>query len=473
MIFSSLQFLFFFLPIVIIGYILIPAKLLNLWLLVVSLYFYYCGADNYTLLLLSIIGCAYAAGIIIGKTGQVVIKRITLVISVTAMVLTMAYYKYFDFIAENINSIFHAGIAKRGVTIPIGISFFVFQAISYVVDVYRGEEYLKNPIDMALYISFFPQLIAGPIIRFHDIRGYLADHNRRISFQNLSDGLWRFTIGICKKSLIANNLGALADIVFNATEITDHSILYTWLGAAAYTMQIYYDFSGYSDMAIGLGKIFGFQFQENFNYPYMSCSVREFWRKWHMSLSQFFRDYVYIPLGGDRCSKHRWVFNIMVTWLLTGIWHGASWTYVIWGGGYGAVILLESKFIKHVQTENILMKIFMHIYTMIIVITNWVVFRASSIQQAYCYLKNMYGMGAKAVIDPGFVFQLDNYKLLLLIAFLCSTPVIPYLREKCERGYWTGVAYKTASTTALVLGLLASVSYIYMGSYNPFLYFMF
>lgn len=324
MVFSSLHFLFFFLPVVLIGYFLIKPKYSNAWLLLASLYFYYVGAKNYLKLLLLIIGIAYISGLFISLLKKKWMKKVCMTLSVLSMISVMAYYKYYDFVLDNFNNFFHTSYPLSNMVLPIGISFFVFQAISYVVDVYRGESYLKNPIDMALYISFFPQLIAGPIVRFHDIREYLGAEYRKIDFDNLAQGIWRFSIGLCKKVIIANNLGALSNIVFGVRNIYMYSILYTWLGAIAYTLQIYYDFSGYSDMAIGLGKIFGFEFQENFNYPYSAKSIKDFWRRWHISLSQFFRDYVYIPLGGNKCSKARWVFNMMVVWLLTGIWHGAS-----------------------------------------------------------------------------------------------------------------------------------------------------
>lgn len=447
---------------------LIRPQFSNAWLLAASLFFYFIEAQNYIYLLFLIIGIDYFSGLILGKVSNVKIRKVTVFVSVASMIAIMTYYKYYDFVVKNLNYYFHTDIATRDIILPIGISFFVFQAISYLVDIYRGEDYLRNPIDMALYISFFPQLIAGPIVRFHDIREYLCKANRNITFDSFSSGLWRFSVGLCKKVLIANNLGSLADIVFNVSNIYEHSILYTWLGAIAYTLQIYYDFSGYSDMAIGLGYIFGFRFYENFNDPYISSSIKEFWRRWHMSLSYFFRDYVYIPLGGNRCSKQRRMVNVMVVWLLTGIWHGASWTYISWGVGYGIIVLVETFLLKYIDIENKYIKAFMHIYTMVVVASLWVIFRSKNLHQAYHYLKNMFGLGSKIMIDAGFVYQFRNYFVLLMAAVIISTPILPRLKESNRGGL-----YGVVSTVCLFIGVIASVSFIWMGSYNPFLYFIF
>ncbi len=479
MVFSSFQFLFFFLPVVIIGYLLIKPELLNAWLLVASLFFYYAGAQEYVYLLLLVIGIAYVAGIALDKADKTdkdsipVIRKIILFVAVAFMVALMCYYKYFNFMVYNLNRLFHMTLSGRDAVLPIGISFFVFQAISYVVDVYKGEKYLKNPVDMALYISFFPQLIAGPIVRFHDIREYLCCKNRRITFDNFSVGVWRFSVGLCKKVIIANNLGGLTDIVFGASDIYRHSVLFTWLGAVAYTLQIYFDFSGYSDMAIGLGRIFGFDFQENFNYPYISGTIREFWRRWHISLSQFFRDYVYIPLGGNQKGKLKRAVNLSIVWLLTGIWHGAYYTYIGWGLGYGILILFETYVLEKININNVLWKILLRIYTLLCIIVLWVIFRAESVHQAYYYIRNMFGLGSHTLAGTDFVFQFKNYSLLILMAGILSTPIIPKIREYLHKNRIMAVAYKSVAAAVLVIGVVVSVSYIYMGSYNPFLYFMF
>ncbi|WP_288644303.1 MBOAT family O-acyltransferase, partial [uncultured Helicobacter sp.] len=290
---------------------------------------------------------------------------------------------------------------------------------SYVVEVYRGESALLNPIDMGLYISFFPQLIAGPIVRFKDVKEYLDKKYREFNFEKMSDGIWRFSVGFCKKVLLANNLGGLAGLVFGVRNISDFSVMYTWLGAVAYTLQIYYDFSGYSDMAIGLGKMFGFEFQENFNYPYFAGTIKEFWRRWHISLSQFFRDYVYIPLGGNRNSTAKYVFNIIVVWFLTGLWHWASWNYIIWGFSYG-ILLLSERFIIDKLPYNKFILIIRRIATMMLVILLWVVFKCEHLSVLVDYIKNMFGIGGSAFIDSAFIFQVKD----IWSAYMYDTPLL-------------------------------------------------
>lgn len=321
---------------------------------------------------------------------------------------------------------------------------------------------------MGLYIAFFPQLIAGPIVRFHDISIFIDKKYREIDFIKVEEGVWRFYIGLSKKVLLANNLGGLADIVFGVNNISHFSVLYTWLGAVAYTLQIYFDFSGYSDMAIGLGKMFGFEFQENFNYPYCADSVKVFWRRWHISLSQFFRDYVYIPLGGNKCSVVRWVFNMMVVWFLTGLWHGASWNYILWGVAYGLVFLAE-RFLGRDDSRSKFFHGIGHAYTMVIVILLWVVFRSSGLIQAYSYIRNMFGFGASSFIDSAFIFQARNFFVLMIIAIIFCIPVVPKLDSKWKNS----ILWGWAKAVFLLVCTIVSVSYIYNGSYNPFLYFMF
>lgn len=468
MVFSSLTFLFFFFPVVLIGYILIKPQAANAWLFVASLFFYYVGAKEHLLLLLEIIILAYVSGIVISLANGKRAKLIIMYIAVGLMVTVMSYYKYWDFLIININLLFKRNLPSQNMILPIGISFFVFQAISYVVDVYRGEDCLRSPVDMGLYISFFPQLIAGPIVRFHDIKNYLSCEYRRCDLLSLSNGIWRFSIGICKKVLFANNLGGLADIVFGVRDISGFSVMYAWLGGVAYALQIYFDFSGYSDMAIGLGKIFGFEFQENFHYPYVAVSVKEFWKRWHISLSQFFRDYVYIPLGGNKCSRFRWIFNMMLVWTITGIWHGASWNYIVWGTMYGCIIIMETIFRKK-NKANKIGKIIGHGYTLIIIIVLWVVFRANSISQAVLYLKTMMGINTKNFIDHGFVYQFRNYFVIIILAIIFATPFAEWI----ERKYGNRIWYEIISVFSMFIGFIVSISYIYMGSYNPFLYFMF
>lgn len=470
MVFTSLEFLFLFFPIVFIGYLFINPKngCENLWLLLSSLMFYYIGAKDQFWLLIFIIAIAYISGLLEAVATSLKMKRIILILSVCSMLLTMGYFKYFNFLIFNINVIFNKSIEAKNIALPIGISFFTFQAISYVVDVYRGEKALKNPIDMGLYISFFPQLIAGPIVRFHDISEYLEKKYRNIDVNKISDGLWRFSIGFCKKVLLANNLGGLVNLVYGVNDISQFSVLYTWLGAIAYTLQIYYDFSGYSDMAIGLGKVFGFEFQENFNYPYFAGTIKEFWRRWHISLSQFFRDYVYIPLGGNRCTVRRWILNIFIVWFLTGMWHGASWNYIIWGLAYGVILLIE-RFIIDKFPQNMVVRVVRRILTVLSVIVLWVVFKCEHISVLIKYLKNMFGIGSASFVDNAFVFQVKNFGILILISIILALPVKGLFNER----FINKVPYRIVVTILLFVGMVASISYIYMGSYNPFLYFMF
>lgn len=467
MVFSSLTFLFLFLPVTLAGYFLIKIEYANIWLLAASIAFYYIGDKEHLVLLLGVIGITYVAGMAISLSKKRKTKTVCMAVAVAAMLALMCYYKYWNFMIENLNLLFGKNFQARNIIFPVGISFFVFQAISYVVDVYRGERALKNPVDLALYISFFPQLIAGPIVRFHDVEQYLNKKYRQIRSDNLEAGIWRFCVGLCKKVILANNLGGLADIVFGVSDISQFSVLYTWLGAIAYTLQIYYDFSGYSDMAIGLGKIFGFEFQENFNYPYIAGSVQEFWRRWHMSLSQFFRDYVYIPLGGNRCSRARWCANMMCVWFLTGLWHGASWNYILWGVLYGVILLVE-RFVKSGRKGGRGTALWGHVYTMAVVVMLWVLFRAENLTQAVCYLKNMFGIGASSFVDSGFLYQFGNFAILLLISAIFSMPVIKYLEKTVHPKIWEAVM-----TFGLVCCTVSAISYVYMGSYNPFLYFMF
>lgn len=468
MVFSSLEFLIWFFPIVLVGYFFLPSEKNNFWLFAVSIFFYYLGSKDYLWLFLSIIGIAYVGGIAESKLHHENQKKIALFLSIAAMLGFMAYYKYYNFAVFNINVFFNQTIDSKEIILPIGISFFTFQAISYVVDVYRGEDVIYNPIDMGLYIAFFPQLIAGPIVRYHDVRKYLDSNYRKIDFEKISRGLWRFSIGFCKKVLVANNIGGLVNLVYGVRDISEFSVLYTWLGAIAYSLQIYYDFSGYSDMAIGLGKIFGFEFQENFNYPYFAGTIKDFWRRWHISLSQFFRDYVYIPLGGNRCSKIRWIINIAVVWFLTGMWHGASWNYIIWGCSYGVLLLIERFVIDKIPQTKMVIFI-RRILTIFIVIMLWVVFKCEHISIVMKYLKNMFGIGAASFIDSAFIFQFKNFAGLLLVSILLALPV----KELVEQKIGNNIIYKSAKVAVLLIGVIASASYIYMGSYNPFLYFMF
>jgi len=469
MIFSSEEFLFVFLPVVIVVYYLFLRKSLvlkNLFLFVVSLLFYAWGEPKNIVLLIFVIFFNWLMGILVNKYREQ--KRISyMVLLLTAFVDigVLAVYKYSGFVLSNLNRFKIFNFSVPEIILPIGISFFTFQAISYVIDVYRENGTVqKNPLNVGLYIAFFPQLIAGPIVRYETVA--LQINERKESFSLFSDGVARFILGMGKKVLIANNLGALADAVFELTKSGEFlsSASTAWLGVLAYTFQIFFDFSGYSDMAIGLGAMFGFKFDENFNYPYIASSISEFWRRWHISLQTWFRDYVYFPLGGSRVkSKARLVFNLFVVWGLTGVWHGANWTFIFWGLMYFVLIAFE----KFTGFDKKLGKL-SHVYTMFFVIMGWVLFRAESMSNALCYYKAMFGIGVSAV-DAGAVAYLKQNAVYFIAAIVFSVPVFKKLDERFkEKAVWN-VLYMIF----MVAILLLSLTYIFNDSYSPFLYFNF
>lgn len=465
MVFSSTVFLFLFLPIVLIAYynpIFKSLAFKNAVLIVSSIFFYAWGEPVYVLLMLGSVVMNWALGLIVHKNKGNGKSKAALTVSVILNIGMLFVFKYLTFTLQNINALLHTDINTLNITLPIGISFFTFQAMSYVIDVYRGDgEVQKNPCNVALYISFFPQLIAGPIVRYQTIADQIKE--RHENFDDFTNGVYRFMIGFIKKVLIANNVAIVADGIFDG-EVG--SVSSAWLGALAYTLQILFDFSGYSEMAIGLGKMFGFDFLENFDYPYISKSVSEFWRRWHISLGTWFRDYVYFPLGGSRVKKKsRLVFNLFVVWTLTGIWHGANWTFVVWGLFYFVILTLEklTGFTKKLG-------IFSHIYTMLLVIIGWVVFRAKDIASALAYLGDMFGFGSLPLYDETTVFYLSNYSFFLVLGVICCFPIIRTLKKKIntDRPIFT-----IASGLLLAALFLVSVTYTIKGTYNPFIYFNF
>lgn len=465
MVFSSTTFLFLFLPIVLILYYNPFFKSLqfkNAILIVSSIFFYAWGEPFYVLLMLGSILINWALGIGVDKNRENRIGKLILALSVVINIGMLFVFKYLSFTLENINLIFKSDIAVPSITLPIGISFFTFQAMSYVIDVYRRDgEVQKNPCNVALYISFFPQLIAGPIVRYQTIADQIKQ--RHENFDDFTNGVYRFMLGFVKKVLIANNVAAVADGIFDSTL---ESVSSAWLGAIAYSLQILFDFSGYSEMAIGLGKMFGFEFLENFDYPYLSKSVSEFWRKWHISLGTWFRDYVYFPLGGSRVKKKsRLVLNLFVVWSLTGIWHGANWTFAVWGLLYFAILTLEklTGFAKK-------LKGFGHIYTMLLVVIGWVIFRAENLKAALTYLKAMFGLGSLPVWSDNTVFYLSNYGFFLGLGLICCFPIINLVRRKLR-------SEKSCLTVifgfVLLILFVISLTYTINGTYNPFIYFNF
>jgi len=466
-IFSSEEFLFIFLPIVIIIYYLFLRKsyfLKNLFLFIASLLFYAWGEPKNILLLVLVILFNWVMGLAVDSFRERK-KIVYALLFFTAVVDigTLAVYKYSAFVLSNLNNLKIFNFHVPDIVLPIGISFFTFQAISYVIDIYRENgKVQKNSLNVGLYIAFFPQLIAGPIVRYETVAEQI--NTRKESFDMFSEGVARFIIGVGKKVLIANNLGILADGVFAISRNGELSVLTAWLGALAYTFQIFFDFSGYSDMAIGLGLMFGFRFDENFNYPYIASSVSDFWRRWHISLQTWFRDYVYFPLGGSRVrSKKRLVFNIFVVWLLTGIWHGANWTFILWGLMYFILIAFE----KFTGLDKKIGR-FSHIYTMFFVIMGWVLFRADNIQSAFAYYRAMFGVGSEWV-DATALAYLKQNAVYFVVAIICSFPLIKKIDEKLRKNAIWNIIY----TVTMFAIFLLSLTYIFNNSYSPFLYFNF
>ncbi len=456
MVFSSITFLFYFLPVVLIIYYIMPNKYKNLVLLIASFIFYFFGEPKYILLMAFSIAIAYIFGRLICKYQKTKYSKIFLIIAITIIVGLLAYFKYANFIIKNINLLLNNKIDFINIALPIGISFYTFQIISYLVDVYKGQaKEQKNILKLAMYISLFPQLIAGPIVRYTSIQDQID--NRTHTVEKFALGVRRFIIGLSKKVLLANVLGELATTFLKSNDI---SVLYCLIYAISITLQIYFDFSGYSDMAIGLGKMFGFEFLENFNYPYIAKSITEFWRRWHISLSTWFRDYLYIPLGGNRTSKLKWLRNIIIVWLLTGLWHGAEWNFIIWGLYFGIFLIIEKLFLgKHLENFP---KIVSHIYVLIVVIISFLIFNSEGITKIM-QSRNMPFISQEAI------YYLKSYIIVILIGIVSATPLL--------KNIITSTKLKKLSNTlepiVLVVLMLTCTSYIVDGSFNPFLYFRF
>lgn len=468
MLFSSIPFLYYFLPAVLILYFIVPQKLKNLVLLVSSLFFYGWGEPRYVIIMSVAIVTGYVFGRLIEAFRGKGLSKVFLILSVLSAVAILGYFKYADFFIENFNAVTGLSLPLLKIALPIGISFYLFQLLSYTVDVYRGDVPVqKNIISFGAYIALFPQLIAGPIVRYADIAEQLQ--HRTHSFEKCAYGIRRFMIGLSKKILLANALGELCDI-FRASD--DKSLLFYWLYAVSFTLHIYFDFSGYSDMAIGLGKIFGFDFIENFNYPYISKSVTEFWRRWHMSLGSWFRDYVYIPLGGNRVPKSRWLFNILVVWMLTGFWHGASWNFILWGLLYAVFLVIEKLWLGKFLEKS---KVWRHGYVMLIVILGFVLFNATDVREAGQYIAAMFGFGGVPVISAEFVYYLRSFSFVLLAAVVGSTPLPKRMAEKVAASEKSVCKWilAVAEPVLLVVLLLLTTAYLVDGSFNPFLYFRF
>ena len=463
MVFSSIPFLFFFLVIFFIFYFLVPKKYKNIILLIFSLIFYAWGEPIYILIMIfsSLVDYYNGMGMLKYDNNPKIRKRF-LIISIIVNLSLLFFFKYIDFFIGVTNSIFNLSISKLNIPLPIGISFFTFQTMSYSIDVYRRKINTEHSlIDFMTYVSMFPQLIAGPIVRYDVINKEL--HERETNFSKFSEGLMRFLRGLFKKVLIANNVGLLFNTILG---IKDMSFMLSWLGALSYTLQIYFDFSGYSDMAIGIGKMIGFTYPENFNYPYISKSITEFWRRWHITLSSFFKDYVYIPLGGNRVSSIRHIINILIVWALTGFWHGANYNFIIWGLYYGVILLLEKYILRHIKCNDIIK----HIYTILIIMIGWVIFSIDDPSKLVSYLKSMFLINTP-FINKYFLYYFKNYFLILIIGIIFSTPIINKiykLEEKLNKKYL--VLFRIFIYLVL---FIITVSYLVNDSYNPFLYFRF
>jgi len=470
MLFPSEVFLFVFLPLVLILYFGIFVHFKNgknVFLLLASLFFYAWGEPKYIYLMMGVILANWLFGMLVDYFRDEKKKaKVVLVLMAITNLGVLGFFKYTNFAIHNLERLFSTDWSFPQIALPIGISFFTFQAMSYVVDVYRGDgEVQANPLNVGLYVSFFPQLIAGPIVRYQTIAEQIKE--RKENFQDFSKGACRFMIGLGKKVLIANNVALVADEAFKLIEGGQYqaSALMAWVGAISYTFQIFFDFAGYSDMAIGLGKMFGFHFEENFKYPYISASVSEFWRRWHISLQTWFRDYVYFPLGGSRVkTKGRLVFNLFVVWMLTGIWHGAAWTFFLWGFLYFVLLTVEK--LTGIDKK---MGWFGHIYTLFFVIIGWVIFRAESLSDLGVYLGAMFGRASGGLVDAGALAFIKQTQVYYIAAIVCSTPVIAKLDRKMKKYAWWNIGY----VLVLAAMFVVTLTFIFNQSYNPFIYFNF
>ena len=463
MVFSSVIFLFWYLPAVLAVYYLIPRKYRNLWLFAVNLVFYGWGEPVYIFLMLFSVAINYVSGRLIALWRQDRPKKAkaALIVNTAVNLLLLIVFKYSDLLVSTFNSLFGAGVRAPGLALPIGISFYTFQSMSYPIDVYRGDAACQGDfIKFGTFVSLFPQLIAGPIVRYKDIADRLED--RRESMEQFSSGAARFAVGLGKKVLLANNIGALWDRYAAASSLT---LAGAWLGALAFSLQLYFDFSGYSDMAIGLGRMLGFEFLENFRYPYISRSVTEFWRRWHISLGTWFRDYLYIPLGGNRRGLRRQLLNILIVWSLTGLWHGANWTFLLWGLYYAFFLILEKVFLlRYLKRSRVLGRV----YTLTAAVFGWVLFQLDSPGKVFAYWKSMLGLAGTGLAGAEDLYLARSFGSVLLISVLAATPLGKRFYDRFS------AQVKGAITPVLIITCLAvCTAYLVDATYNPFLYFRF
>ena len=467
MLFSGIPFLYYFLPLVLAVYFLVPRGAKNAVLFASSLLFYAWGEPRFCVFMLLSIAQGYVFGRLIERNRKHTRRsKLFLTASVCLSLGLLGYCKYADFFISSVNAVTGASIKLLHVVLPIGISFYTFQILSYVVDVYRGSvPAQKSFLKLGTYIAMFPQLIAGPIVRYAEIAPQLD--SRQTTLEDVSSGACRFVIGLSKKVLLAN---VLYGLVTAFQQSRDLSVLYFWLYAVSFALQLYFDFSGYSDMAIGLGRIFGFRFSENFNYPYISASITEFWRRWHISLGSWFRDYVYIPLGGNRVSKAKWLRNILVVWMLTGLWHGASWNFVLWGLGF-AVLLVAEKLVcgRLLQRTHVLK----HVYTLLLVTLSFVLFNADSVSEAVSQLGAMFGAGGLPLVSTEGVYYLKSYAGNFLFAAIGATPLVSNAISRFGKTRFGAQALTVLQPLVMLALLAACTAFLVDGSFNPFLYFRF
>lgn len=463
MVFASITFLYYFLPIFLILYFIFPKKYKNIVLLIFSFIFYFYGEPKYILLMLIEVFFSYFMTLSLEKNKS----KSLLGIIISFHIFLLCVFKYFNFIITNINSIFGGNISLLNIVLPIGISFYTFQIISYEVDVYRGKvKASKSLIDYMTYVFLFPQLIAGPIVRYETISKELK--SRKVTLEDFSYGVNRFIIGLFKKVVIANNIGELCNILNNSSEV---SVLLYWVLGISYMLQIYFDFSGYSDIAIGIGRMIGFKFPENFNYPYIANSVTDFWRRWHMTLSSWFRDYVYIPLGGNRVSTLKHIRNILVVWMLTGLWHGASWNFIIWGIYFGVILIIEKYYLNKVLEK--LPRVIRNIYAMFIVMISFIIFSGDDISSALVAIKGLFSFSSLKFSNDFIIYYIRSYGVILIGGLVLCTPLIKNVINKLRENKILNYIINIFEVIILVLILVVITSMLIDSSYNPFLYFRF
>ncbi|KSU60428.1 hypothetical protein AS034_16435 [[Bacillus] enclensis] len=473
MVFSNLVFIFMFLPVVLFFYFIARKELKNFVLICASLVFYAWGEPKYVFLMLFSILLNYIFGLAIDYFKDQKLKKVMVALAVIGNLAILGYYKYINFLIDNVNQVLNLDINAESVPLPIGISFFTFQAISYIIDVYRKDTKVqKSFLDLTLYISLFPQLVAGPIVRYNTVAEQIK--SRISTHAKVAEGIRRFIVGLSKKVLLANGFGEIADTIF-AMNPSEMSIATAWLGIAAYTLQIYFDFSGYSDMAIGLGKMFGFDFEENFNFPYISKSIAEFWRRWHISLGTWFKDYVYIPLGGNRGSTFMTVRNLLIVWTITGFWHGASWTFLAWGFYYGFLIVLERLGLGKLLSR--LWSPLQHAYVLILVMIGWVFFRADNFSYSFEFLQTMFGFNQHILTDTQAHITWNDNWYVFLLGIIFSTPVFVALNrwtmEKIGENKFMNTAYQGMKYAGYMVFMVLVTILLVNSTYNPFIYFRF